>query len=101
MTQTVMLISVQYASIWGTPFVEIYDTRGLQVVIQLRFSTESEKLSHWKKSLKKSNCLSLTECLGKNKSLSNIVTQILKDVRYLHKLLFMVEILLKIMLMEV
>ena len=40
-------------------------------MIQLRFSTESEKLAHWKKSLKKSNCLSLPECIGKNKSLSN------------------------------
>ena len=70
MTQTVMLIEVQYASIWGTPSVEIYySTMRLQVVKQIRFSTESEKLAPSKKSLKIK--LSLIECLGKNKSLGN------------------------------
>ena len=53
MTQTVMLIEVQYPSIWGTPSVEIYySTMRLQVVKQIRFSTESEKLAPSKKYLK-------------------------------------------------
>ena len=53
MTQTVMLIWVQYASIWGTPSIEIcYSTMRLQVVIQICFSTESEKLDDFKEVLK-------------------------------------------------
>ena len=39
--------------LWEAPSVEIYyTTMPLQVVIQRRFSTESEKSAHSKKSLK-------------------------------------------------
>ena len=40
-------------------------------MIQLHFSTEFGKINSFKEVLKKSSCLSLTEGLGKNKSLSN------------------------------
>ena len=48
--------------------------------------------------LKKSSCLSLSECLCKNKSLS--ITQILKDKWHLHKLFFMAELLMKLKLKQ-
>ena len=48
--------------------------------------------------LKKSSCLSLSECLCKNKSLS--ITQILIDKWHLHKLFFMAELLMKLKLKQ-
>ena len=71
-TQTVVLIQVQCAGIWGTPLVEIYySTMRLQVVIQLLFFDRIGKISPFREVLKKSSSIGLIECLGKNKSLSN------------------------------
>ena len=57
-------------------------------------------LQNWKIGpvLKKSSCLSLSECLCKNKSLS--IMQILKDKWHLHKLFFMAELLMKLKLKQ-